>query len=168
VQLAKLKAYEAEPGDGKGGAAASSTRGVPDMIPVTYDCGACGEEEEWHTWLDGWEGPCYEGKCERCYSSSAAVSKQQKSEAARDNDGWETQLVKLRKYMRYRAAFRQAVARYEAASGARRRRGRADAADAADLEGGPTGPETLRYHMMQTWRSSYRCPFRFSHGLLYV
>ena len=33
-----------------------------------------------------------------------------------------------------------------------RRRGHADAAGAADLEGGPTGPETLRYHMMQTRR----------------
>ena len=51
-----------------------------------------------------------------------------------------------------------------------RRRGRVDAARAADLEGGPTGPETLRYHMMQTRRSSYRCHFRFSYmyGFLYV
>ena len=100
AQLAKPTAHTAEPGDGEGGAAASSVRGVSDMMPVVYDCGACGKEEEWHTWFDGWEGPCYEGKCERCYSSSAAVSKQQKSEAARDNGGWETQLVKLKKYMR--------------------------------------------------------------------
>ena len=61
-----------------------------------------------------------------------------------------------------------AIARYEVASGARRRRGRADAAGAADLEGGPTGPETLRYHMIQTRRFSYRCHFSFSYGFLYV
>ena len=59
------------------------------------------------------------------------------------------------------------IARYEAASGARRRRGRADEAGAADLEGGPTGPETLRYHMMQTRRSSYWCHVSFFHGFLY-
>ena len=47
-----------------------------------------------------------------------------------------------------------AIARYEVTSGARRRRGRADAAGVVDIEGGPTGPETLRYHMMQTRRSS--------------
>jgi hypothetical protein len=100
VQLAKPKAHTAEPGDGEGGAAASSVRGAPDMILVVYDCGACGKEEEWHTWFDGWEGPCYEGKCECCYSSSAAISKQQKSEAAWDDGGWEAQLVKLKKYRR--------------------------------------------------------------------
>ena len=70
------------------------------MIPVVYDCGACGKEEEWHTWFDGWEGPCYEGQCERCYSSSAAISKQKKSEAVRGDDGWEAQLAKLNVYER--------------------------------------------------------------------
>jgi hypothetical protein len=38
-----------------------------------------------------------------------------------------------------------AIGRYEAASGARRRRGRVDEAGAVDIEGGPTGLETLRY-----------------------
>jgi hypothetical protein len=62
--------------DGEGGAAASSTSGISDMMVAIFDCGACGKEEEWHTWFDGWEGPCYEGKCERCYLSSEEEASQ--------------------------------------------------------------------------------------------
>jgi hypothetical protein len=65
---------------GEAGAAGSSTSRISDiMMPATFDCGACGKEEQRHTWFDGWGGSCYQGKCERCYLSSAAINKQQKN-----------------------------------------------------------------------------------------
>jgi hypothetical protein len=49
------------------------------LIDVVYQCEQCGETEEWHTWFDGWEGPCYEGKCERCFRSSLSAGSKRKS-----------------------------------------------------------------------------------------
>ena len=37
----------------------------------TYTCRVCGQAEAWHTWFDGWEGPCYDGECERCHRAKA-------------------------------------------------------------------------------------------------
>ena len=37
----------------------------------TYTCRVCGQAEAWHTWFDGWEGPCYDGECERCHRAQA-------------------------------------------------------------------------------------------------
>jgi hypothetical protein len=39
-------------------------------MPAEYDCDICKQVEKWHTWFDGWEGGCYEGKCERCYRAA--------------------------------------------------------------------------------------------------
>jgi hypothetical protein len=51
AQPARRKAHTVEPGDRGGGAVASSTRGAADMMPVVFDCGACGKEEEWEEQL---------------------------------------------------------------------------------------------------------------------
>ena len=41
-----------------------------EMIPAVYKCDVCNQVEKWHTWFEGWEGGCYEGKCESCYRAS--------------------------------------------------------------------------------------------------
>jgi hypothetical protein len=40
-----------------------------NFMPTTYKCDICNKKEKWHTWYDGWEGPCYEGKCESCHQA---------------------------------------------------------------------------------------------------
>ena len=40
----------------------------------TYTCRVCGQAEAWHTWFDGWEGPCYDGECERCHRARAEAA----------------------------------------------------------------------------------------------